>query len=166
MSKEAGKKTIGEMSVDARLLLQELTKASIGQTVTYEQLQEVIGRDVRRGGGYAALAAARRAALRERIVFGTISKVGIKRLDDAEITRTVSGSVHKISRRVRSTIRLQDCANYEKLSKQQQASYNTNLSQLSVIGHIASAPTTKKLESKIAQLGKSLPLAKMLEECR
>lgn len=161
-----GKRFIGEMSVDTRLLLQELTKAEVGATLTYEHLEKVIGRDVRHGGGYSSLASARRAAQRDRIVFGTIAKVGLKRLNSVEITKTVAGRVHGISKRVRTTVRLQDCADYDHLPLPQQAQFNTNLSQLQVLGHISSASTTKRLEAKIAQLGKSLPLTKMLEECK
>jgi hypothetical protein len=159
-----GKRTIGEMSVDTRLLLQELLKAEIGATLTYDDLHKVIGRDVRSGGGYAALTSARRAAQRERIVFGTISKIGIKRLDALEITKNVAGRVHGISKRVRNAIRLQDCAEFDQLPQPAKTQFNTNLSQLQVLAHISSVPTTKKLENKIAELGKSIPLAKMLQE--
>ncbi len=66
----ADKRAIPEISVDARLLHQKLQSVSIGQTITWEDLSAVIGRDVIAGSkGYSALTTARKRAQTDDGIF-------------------------------------------------------------------------------------------------
>ena len=97
------KKTIAEISVDARLLHQRLQSVGVGETVSWEELSQVIGRDVTAGSkGYGPLSTARKRALNDDgMVFDAIPKVGLKRLTDAEIVNTGQATVDKVRRAAR-----------------------------------------------------------------
>ncbi len=70
MDKEP-KKSIPEMAIDTRLLLQRLLKAEVGEVFPYPDLNGEIDRDVQREAN-ACLQSAMRAALRQEMVFSTI----------------------------------------------------------------------------------------------
>ena len=63
-------KTIGETSADSRFLAERLAKVEPKGEVTYDELSEVIGRNVQ-NGARSSLATARKIACRDhKIVFG------------------------------------------------------------------------------------------------
>ncbi len=75
------KRAIPELSLDTQTLERVLMSAQIGDIVTYSTLTASIGRDVT-ATARGNLQSARRRLERERIIFGAVVNVGLKRLDD------------------------------------------------------------------------------------
>ena len=161
---KGGKRPLAVMAVDTSILLKRMVQLKIGEQLTYDDLTALIGRDVR-DAAYGNMQSARRAALRDGIVIGTIQKVGIKRLNDEEIVKTGRSVMRHIHRASRKATRIITCVkDFDALPKQVQIEHNAALSQLSVLSHITSIHSAKKLEDKVAELGGSLPLARTLKE--
>ena len=73
---------IFETSTDSKTLAAVLAAATVGQIISYDELSKAIGRTVTA----SKLSTARYIVQREqRIVFGAVAGVGLKRLSDAEI---------------------------------------------------------------------------------
>jgi hypothetical protein len=159
------KQSIGEMGVDARLLLARLQKMAVGDQVTYEELTDLIGRDVQRDA-YSALMTARKAAERDGIVVDVLPKMGIVRLDDVGIVKSSTSYVEKIHRVARRGVRRVSKADYNALPRDLQNTHNLNMSVLGVLAVASSVKTTKKLEGAVAKRGTCLPTAKMLDELK
>ena len=155
--------SITEMSADARLLTEYLQKKQEGDIVTYDEISEFLGCDVRIKRH--VLETARRHLLKENMVFDTVIKIGIKRLTASEIA---NGSGRKsISRIRRETGRgikkLRVAAAYD-LSKEDIIRMNTDASMLGAVKMFTTPASMKKLQGKIASnSGSEMPVGKTLE---
>jgi len=75
------KKWIREASADARLMYQRLAEMDIGDFVTYEELNGIIGRDVQKEGRGFLNTARSMAEREDGKIFGVVINQGLKRLD-------------------------------------------------------------------------------------
>ena len=72
-------------SIDTQTVVDRLRASEIGDLVTYASISEALGRDVT-NGARSVLQSARRIVLNEdQMVFGVVTRVGLKRLSDVEI---------------------------------------------------------------------------------
>lgn len=160
------KKAIAEISVDARLLHQRLKEVAVGETITWEELSTVIGRDVTAGSaGYGPLSTARKRALNDDgIVFDAVSKVGLKRLTDTEIVNTGQATVDKVRRAARKGAkRLLSVRDFEALPNAMKIKHNAYASLLGAVASIAQENKVHQLEKHVENAKAALPLAKTLE---
>jgi len=149
-----------QLSADARTLASVLRDASPGDTVTYERLSASIGRDVQEDAR-GALQTARRLVLNEhRIVFDAVRGEGLMRLKDKQIVGLSDKARDHIRRTSRKTAKALVCVDYDALSPEDQVKHNTGLSMLGVIAELSTSRSVAKLESKVKEAGKELPLAK------
>lgn len=158
---EEEKKTLAEMSTDTRFILQRLQKAEEEEVVTYEELSTIIGRDVTKKAR-PNLQSAMRAALRDRMVFECVRKIGVKRLKNSQIPDVVStNTITRIRHQARKGVRKLGCTDVSKLTRSEQLRMYASMSML---GTIASVATEKKVQAleKVC-VGGELPLAKTLE---
>lgn len=157
-------KSIPELSIDARLLIDLLSKVGIGETVGYDTLSEAIGRDVR-GTAYSQLATARRHLLRDKqMVFEAVHNVGIKRLSDAEIVATGESAVGRVRRAARrGTQRLTSVQDFDALPNALKLKHNAYLSTLGAIGMLAKGSAVKKVEEAVSASSGALPIGRTLE---
>lgn len=160
---EQTKKSIQEMSIDTRLILQRLEKARVDETITYAELDGLIGRDVRKVAAHC-LQSALRAAMRREIVFGTVWGVGLKRLGDGELAGVGEVARQKIRRTAKRAIKkmllVQD---FDSLSNEEKVRHNASLSMLGAVAHIASTGQAKTLERRVSSTMGALPLQRTLE---
>lgn len=141
------KHQIREINVDARALLARMKAAGVGEIITYDEMSELIGRDVR-GGSRHVLEAARRWARRERIIFGAVTGIGIKRLDDAGKVRVGSGMMDKIRRTSRRAAQtLAAVEDFGALPNEMKVQHNMSLS---IYGIIQQA-TSSKMQNRISE---------------
>lgn len=157
---QSGRRTSEGQNVDVQILVDYLRDQS-GE-VTYAALSDVLGRDVR-NGAWTVLASARRALQREGIVYGTIRKVGIKRLDDEEIVGTGRDALKKTRRASRRALNRLACADYDKLTNEGRIKHNTYVSMLGALNAITKEPQIRKIEAGVEDAQAKLPLAKTLE---
>ena len=160
------KKTISEISVDARLLHQRLTQAKVGDVITWDDLGQIIGRSVHPGeGGYSALATARnRVQVDDGYIFDAIAKVGLKRLSDAEIVNTGQYAIDRVRRAARKgTRRLLSVKDFDALPNDLKVKHNAYASLLGAVAQISQSSKVTQLESHVQNARAALPLAKTLE---
>lgn len=165
----ADKKSIAEISVDARLLHQRLKTVGIGETVSWGDLAKIIGRDVTAGnGGYSALTTARRRALMDDgMVFDAVLKVGLKRLSDQDIVATGQATVDKVRRAARKgNRRLLSIQDFDALPNEMKVKHNAYVSLLGAVVAISTDKKVHQLEQHVENARAALPLAKTLEVFR
>ncbi|KFL31418.1 hypothetical protein JP75_07615 [Devosia riboflavina] len=150
-----------QMSADARLLMQHMSSATVGQTFTYKELGAVISRDV--DGSSGPLRTALRRLLRdEGMVFGTLIGEGVKRLNDEEIVAEGGNAAEAIRRKANRSFERQMKADFSRLPRQTQAKFTA---QVSVMASIAMMTTGKALERVAAAASpalKEMPVAATL----
>lgn len=151
-----------QLSIDAQYLYNHIMKMKVGDVLTYEEMKNMLKKDVQTQYRYI-ISSARRKARRDGIEFGTVSKVGIKRLNDSEIVGT-SHSIYERTRRAakRGVMVLQN-ANFDKLPDEQKTEYNTNMTLCGVLSTITSAKNVEKLHKRIAEIKTTLPISRTLE---
>lgn len=152
---------IFQMGVDARLIFQSITKASVGQQFTYAELSAITSSTVTSSSGCLRTAMLR--ALRDKsMVFGCIYKVGIKRLADTEIVDEGTAHTDRIRRATRRSIERLTKVNFETLPREKQAQHSARLSIMATIGHMTKQSQFQKLEDAAAKAGRELPIAATL----
>ncbi len=155
-------RTIPEVSIETRLLYQRLVRAEIGEVINYKELTEIIGRPAQEGGR-GVLSSARRMAIREnKVKFGTITNVGLKRLNDSEIVAGTEHRLRHIGRTARRGLKDLACATGE-LSHEDVVKHNTGATLLAMLLETTRPHKIKRLEGAVATAQDQLPLAKTLE---
>lgn len=148
---------IFETSTDSKTLAAVLAAATVGQIISYDELSKAIGRTVTA----SKLSTARHIVQREqRIVFGAVAGVGLKRLSDAEIVDLSDSARDHLRRTTRKTAKKLHCVDYDAMPKDKQTKHNTALSMLGVIGELSTEKSTQRLSQLIESTGTSLPTAK------
>lgn len=152
------------ISTDAKLLYERLKQLSVGDFVSYEDLNTIVGRDVRNGARGPYMTARRRAERLDGIVLACIHNEGLKRLSDPEIVdagRDAIKRVRNASRRAaRRTSRIQS---FDGLDQDHKARHNAHMSLFSALAHITKNNQVKRLEDRVGQVQATLPLARVLE---
>jgi hypothetical protein len=158
------KRSIPEISVDARLLYERLKQVGVGETIRYEELDAVVDRDVRNGAHGVMTTARRRAQNIDQIVFGTIRGVGLKRLNDAEIVDTGQSQIDAVRRRARRAFTILTCvSDFDALPAESKVKHNTYASMFSVLSNVTKPGQIKKVEQHVERTQAELPLARVLE---
>ncbi len=141
-------KTIPQISVDALTLGKRFCKLTIGEEMSYDEINSIVpGRDVQ-NGGRGILCTARNYAQREAsVVVEVVHGKGIKRLGDGEISELAEAVVPKLRKICSRTARKISCADYDKLNPGAKTKYNAGLSVLGVIQQF----TTEKARAKISE---------------
>ncbi len=160
------RKTIAAISLDARHLYLRLARATIGETLTYDDLSKAIGRDVSPGKpGYGALTTARRRAhLDGGIVFDAVTKIGLKRLSDTEIVGSGQHAIDRVRRAARrGAVKLLSVGDFEALPNELKHKHNAYTSLLGAITQITQGRRVEELERHVGNAQATLPLWKTLE---
>jgi hypothetical protein len=151
-----------EASSDTRFIDQTLGKAEPGQTITYTELSDAIGRDVRKHAR-SSLMSALRMQLNEGRVFEAIANEGYRRLTDQEIIKTQAAKgLSRISRTARKTARKVACAEFQKLSNDDKVAHNTQLSMLGAVGQMTKPKAMIAVEKAVRDKGNELPIGDTL----
>ncbi len=160
MEGEVLSRTIGATSADTRIIYKRLMTAVEGELVTYQELSDLIERDVQtiaRG----ALNTARGMCEREhRIVFDVVVNEGIKRLANNQIPSVADKRLTHIRKTAKRTLRTMACVNYAELPKDQQPTYNA---RLGILGVLAEAAKPKAITAIESQSANELPVGRVLE---
>lgn len=164
MSEEQGKSTIKQASIDAKLIVIRLQKASIGEIILYSELSSLIGKNVQKEARFA-METARRIVLRENdFVFDAVRGVGLKRLSPEE-TIDVAGSfvstVRKSANRAKSKLNTVDPG---QIGKEHFAKYAMVGALISFFRDATKVTTQKKIEAS-CQASQALPGLDKLIEC-
>lgn len=160
--KTNGRPTIPQKSVDAQILENHLAAFEVGQVATYEELSNLIGRDVQ--GRYRYLLnTARRSLVQRGIVFETVRNEGIKRASDAEIIDHRQGDVRRIGRLTGRALRKLACVRQDKLNNDEKIRLHATASHLGVLRQCSSKRAAKAIEAKTRESQQQLPIGKTLD---
>lgn len=143
----------GEASNDVQLLVERLQKVGVGETATYRELSQLVGRDVRIHRHL--IDSARRILLRDHnLVFRSVVNEGYKRLDDAEVVDTVTTDRKKrIRRQAKYAVRELSSVKYDCLDKQRQINHNAGMAMFGVMIQATDKSSIKRLQEKVANAG-------------
>lgn len=158
-------KSIAELSVDTQVLERRLLEAGIGDTVSYQELSSLIGRDVQGSARHVLTSAVRRLLNEHKRVLACVKNVGVKRLDDTGIVSTGAAAIKHIHRTSkRANKKMSTIESYDALPVEVRSRVNVQRAMLGVLQHATREPQIKKLEAKV---GASLaPSPQMLDAMR
>lgn len=152
-------------AAEAAMIVERLLKCTVGEVVSYKELTRLIGRDVQDKGRVALLRAQRDLWRGEaKAVFGTVMRVGVKRLSDDEIAKLGPAAIrriHKLAQRVDEKMAcVQDVA---KLSADTRTALISGQSFLRAIAQAATLPHLKQVAELVEDSSKPLPMGRVLE---
>ena len=152
-----------EKSADTKIIESVLAEANVGDLITYEQLSKAIGRDVR-VHALASLSSARRSLLASnKYVFGVERGVGLRRLDDTQIVDASEYDRKKMKRQANRSLRKLSVVDFDNLPEQKKRQHIVASAQFGAIEMFATKNATKKIESKIDDSKKALPIGETLK---
>lgn len=158
------KTPIFQMSADARLLYQAMKVVKTGDIITYEALGEAISKTVT--GATPALRTAMRRCLRDDdMVFAAVRGIGLKLLDDIEVTDTFLASETCVRRKMRRSIEVMSkVRDFESLPPKKKLEHSEHMSRAASIAYLSSDAAAKKIEAAIEKIGRNeLPIAETMK---
>lgn len=157
-------KIIKESSIDTKLLYQRLAKMEIGDFVSYEELNLIIGRNVQKEGRNYLNTARRIVERNDQKVFGVIISEGLKCLNTPEIINTAASSIDRIRHASRRSIKKFECiSDLESLPNDEKIRLNTYASTLGAINQFSTAKSVKKIQNIVKEVQEQIPFMKMLD---
>lgn len=150
-----------ERSIETQLVIDVLLKTEVNDVITYEELSDIINCDIRSNRN--CLISARRIVLNENgIVFETVRKIGIKRVDDRTIVDYGSdyGPVRRFAKR---KAKLLSVVNFENLDTDYKIKHNLGMCCAGILSYMTKMKTIKHLSSKIKETDRLLAVNKTLE---
>lgn len=151
------------MSIDTRLLYERYQKLTVGEQITYQEMSDLIGRDVRNGARGAFMSARRRAERLDNIVFGVVRGEGLVRLNDEEIVKSGESLLKRSRKSARRGFARMGHADYEKLTEGIKADHNAYASMFNALIAASKPSTFKRVREQVAQSQQTLPLAATLK---
>ena len=164
MSPSPNWKPIPGPSIDRRILIERMEKASVGDLLPYSELSALLGRDVRekaRGSLYSAVRYLRR---QNGMVFAAVSNVGMKRLDDTEKISVAESAMRRIRKTAGRAVEALSCVDdFAGLSEDLRVRHQTLMAGAGAVATITSKKKLDQLQKRVREVGNVLPLAKTLE---
>jgi hypothetical protein len=151
-------RTIGTTSIDAKVVYEKIKTLAPGETITYDALSEITGRNITLHRHI--LMTARNTALREnQMVFDCITGVGIKRLSDSEIVSMESvRPMARVRSALRNGVKRITCA--KNITNEERIRVNASLSMFSVLAEFSKNKSLDKLQPVCVDL---VPFGKVLK---
>lgn len=161
-----GQKLTFQISIESQLVIDELGKAKVGDVVTYDKLTRLLGRDVRTVARGSLTTARRRLQKDSGIVFGTVARVGVRRLSNSETVGVGASYIKRVHSTVRRGVHVVGCADYDALGKDDQVKHNTYLSIFGTLGELTKTKQIEVVEKRVADAQCTLPYQKTLDAMR
>jgi hypothetical protein len=148
---------IGRTLAETELLIKHLQSATIGQVFTYQEMNTVCKEDVQIRN--TILSTARRTLLRppHRMVFGTLTGIGIKRLSDEEIPDVAEDAVKRSKGIARRGLKKLNCADMAKMTPEAKVRTITHKTILCLFGG-AGSRKVKALAEQAARTSDNLKI--------
>lgn len=138
-------KDLFSKSLETTQIEKELRKAEIGETISYKQLSEVLGRDVRQWCRNN-LQSARRILSSEGYEFGVVLNVGLKRLAPNEVVDTNAVFTEKIRRTTKRGLKRLSHVVLDDLDDEHRTRLNAQAAHLQFLSHVAKPNAAKAIE--------------------
>lgn len=151
-----------EKSADAKVLENVLSEAEVGQTLTYEALSSAIGRDVRQHA-LASLRTARQGVLKSKgMVFGVERGVGLTRLNDQGILKSMESDRLRLQRGAKRSLRKLTVVDFDALSEGDKRKHIVASAQMGAVAMFSHKNASKKIESNVTN-AEQLPIGETLK---
>lgn len=153
----------GEASVDTRFLVEAMRKVKPGDLITYVELTQACGRDVREKRHLTD--SARRILLRDHnMVFRCVANEGFIRLEDAKIVDVVNNDRReRIRRQARVAIKELACVEHHNLENARQIEHNTGMALFGALYQATSKLSVKRLHERVVNAGGQIDTAGTLK---
>lgn len=140
-----------ELSANTRLLITALKRLEPGDEVRWPELTRAVGRDVR-SDARSALESARRVLLRdEKIRFGVVRGVGLRRMTDLEVATSGDAALRSISRKAnREKKKIEAVQRPEDLPAGAMTQMHTHAALLGTLAYVTRPKEVQRLESVCA----------------
>jgi len=160
------KKSMPELSVDSQTLIHRLEKqveANDHSLISYNELTELIDRDVQ-NGARGNLQTARNHILNEyKRLFVVVRSEGIQLAGNDGVVAQVKGRVKKIRGQARRTAKESMAADFDTMPPEQRQEFLAAQSNAGTIALMTKPSAVKKLEARVAGAANALPTAKVLD---
>lgn len=151
-----------EIGIDTGILYNLLIATPVGGTVTYEQMTAAISRPVH-GNTSNLQSAIRRAFAQDGMVFDNISRVGYRRLTDAEIVEASKTDRTSLRRRAkRAGRKLFAVSDYNALPPADKVTHATSASIFGAVASALKVSGIAAVENAVKAAGKEIPVAETL----
>ena len=130
-------------AADVQAIVDAMNELKIDETITYEELTEIVGRDIR--NHRYIMTQARNRLLLNRKIFGCITNVGYKRMNDSEIVESSHGIIHSIHNKARKQVKSLTAVDWQSLTNNNRVNLNIHISVLGAIAHATTPSTIAKL---------------------
>lgn len=156
-------RAIPELSIDTQTIENMLAAVQIGDIITYEAMSEAIGRDTQHEARGNVATARYRLHQSQQMVFGAVTNVGLKRLDDAGKIAVAQNHTRRGRSQYRRAIRTVAAVdNFDALPNDQKLQHSLVAAQAGVILQMTTPSRTRKLK---AAIGDSVQKSFKPKEC-
>lgn len=159
------KRIIEKMSIDTTTLIKYLNEKNENGLITYDELNEVIGRNVQGEARGCLMTARHRLLVDEGIVFGVVRGEGIKRLNQEEVVDASDSHIVR-SRRLakRGFDKLtRGITDFTQLPPEKRIKHNVAATLFAAIRHMTKEKSMQKLVPAVEKANGVLPVMKTLE---
>lgn len=149
-------------SPDMLALHARLIKSRVGELITYDELSQLVGRDVQHHFRHLLVAARNKAQQSHNIVFRAVTNEGLVHLDDAgKIEQGYSG-IARARSAIRKGRRTLGCVgDVQSLPPEKQSSYHTAISVLGALDLATSPKQVERIKGSVERLQQPLPTAQV-----
>lgn len=158
------KRATFELAPETRVIAGRLGRLQPGETVSYDELTQLIGRDVTGSARHILESARKRAEREQGIALGCVRSEGIKRLEDEHITDIGDDAIVRMRRQSkRASRRMLNAA--QQVGPELSVKVHARASVLGAIALCANDKRTKQIEQQITSggNGQTLPAGKVLD---
>jgi hypothetical protein len=134
-------------TAEAQKLEEHLADKAIGELVSYDQIERLIGEDPRRGTGYSIVYCVRKRLLKEASVWYPIPGVGLRKAGPEEVLELVDDGFQSIRRKITKTGHVLNACDYDKLDIEAQRNFNTQRSNIGILSFLLKRPQQKQIKN-------------------
>jgi len=146
-----------ETYIEVKVLVEKLKEIPLGGTVSYADLSNAIGRDVQKSGRLPLVKAREIVEKESGTRFGTVHRVGVKRLEYKDMPGVASKGQSTVLRHTRRTIRKISNLSYNDMDEKTTNELRIAKSHLGAIALVCKPSTRKVVEEQVKTMGTEIP---------
>lgn len=151
-----------EVQAEITALCNLVRALPIGATLAYEAATEAVGRDVQGVARFSLMRAREIVEKQDGIRFGTVSKIGVKRLQTEDIPSIGTQARRRIRRTARRGYARLAGLRVNDITPQIQKQLDTERAALGAISLFTEERAVKKIEADTERVGAELPIGMTL----
>lgn len=154
---------ISEMKLETQQIIKLLTAMEDDSVLSYADIKNAVGVDVQNGHRGLLRTAIKHAERETQRLFGTVFKVGVKRLVPGHSAGELIKSREHMRRTARKAFNRSANIEFDKLTKDERTQVNCERTVLHFVAEVSSDSKTKKLSKTVESTGDAMSFAKTLE---